>query len=163
MCSLESHLCSPLMFVLLLFHPFLLFLVAGEICAFKIHGQEAPFEAVVLNRTSGEGVLRARNPIDCELQKEYTFIIQAYDCGAGASGIGWKKSHKWVGQTLRHALLLKSLYSSHASWSITLHLSLFFVCLFYTLCFCLIFSLTHTVCSWFLICHLSISPSVLYC
>ncbi|KAL2096917.1 hypothetical protein ACEWY4_006124 [Coilia grayii] len=68
----------------------------GEICAFKIHGQEAPFEAVVLNRTSGEGVLRARSPIDCELQKEYTFIIQAYDCGAAPTGTGWKKSHKAV-------------------------------------------------------------------
>lgn len=71
----------------------LLFL-PGEICAFKIHGQEAPFEAEVLNRTSGEGVLRARGPIDCEQQKEYTFIIQAYDCGASPSGANWKKSHK---------------------------------------------------------------------
>uniref|UniRef100_A0A8B9H8Z4 Calsyntenin-2 n=1 Tax=Astyanax mexicanus TaxID=7994 RepID=A0A8B9H8Z4_ASTMX len=69
---------------------------AGEICAFKIHGQEAPFEAEVLNRTSGEGVLRARGPIDCEQQKEYTFIIQAYDCGSGPTGAGWKKSHKAV-------------------------------------------------------------------
>ncbi|XP_064848484.1 calsyntenin-2-like [Oncorhynchus masou masou] len=69
---------------------------AGEICAFKIHGQEAPFEAVVLNRTSGEGVLRAKGPVDCETQKEYTFIIQAYDCGAEASGASWKKSHKAV-------------------------------------------------------------------
>uniref|UniRef100_A0AAR2JBS3 Calsyntenin-2 n=1 Tax=Pygocentrus nattereri TaxID=42514 RepID=A0AAR2JBS3_PYGNA len=69
---------------------------AGEICAFKIHGQEAPFEAEVLNRTSGEGVLRARGPVDCEQQKEYTFIIQAYDCGAGPNGAGWKKSHKAV-------------------------------------------------------------------
>ncbi|XP_042559000.1 calsyntenin-2 [Clupea harengus] len=85
-----------LFFFFFLFSAFLLFLAAGEICAFKIHGQEAPFEAVVLNRTSGEGVLRARSPIDCELQKEYTFIIQAYDCGAGASGAGWKKSHKAV-------------------------------------------------------------------
>uniref|UniRef100_A0A6Q2ZDK4 Calsyntenin-2 n=1 Tax=Esox lucius TaxID=8010 RepID=A0A6Q2ZDK4_ESOLU len=69
---------------------------AGEICAFKIHGQEAPFEAEVLNRTSGEGVLRAIGPVDCEAQKEYTFIIQAYDCGSGANGAGWKKSHKAV-------------------------------------------------------------------
>lgn len=66
----------------------------GEICAFKIYGQDAPFEAVVLNRTSGEGVLRASHPVDCESQKEYTFIIQAYDCGAGPSGADWKKSHK---------------------------------------------------------------------
>ncbi|XP_014725738.1 PREDICTED: calsyntenin-2 [Sturnus vulgaris] len=55
-----------------------------------------PFEAVVLNKTSGEGRLRARSPIDCELQKEYTFIIQAYDCGSGPAGTNWKKSHKAV-------------------------------------------------------------------
>ncbi|XP_027506446.1 calsyntenin-2 [Corapipo altera] len=55
-----------------------------------------PFEAVVLNKTSGEGRLRAKSPIDCELQKEYTFIIQAYDCGSGPSGTNWKKSHKAV-------------------------------------------------------------------
>ncbi|KAF1467438.1 Calsyntenin-2, partial [Megadyptes antipodes antipodes] len=68
----------------------------GEICAFKIHGQEMPFEAVVLNKTSGEGRLRAKSPIDCELQKEYTFVIQAYDCGSGPGGTNWKKSHKAV-------------------------------------------------------------------
>ena len=67
---------------------------AGEICAFKIHGQELPFEAVVLNKTSGEGRLRAKSPIDCELQKEYTFIIQAYDCGKGPDGASVKRSHK---------------------------------------------------------------------
>ncbi|XP_069473874.1 calsyntenin-2 [Ambystoma mexicanum] len=71
-------------------------LSAGEICAFKIHGQDVPFEAVVLNKTSGEGRLLATRPIDCEHQKEYTFIIQAYDCGAGPSGTNWKKSHKAV-------------------------------------------------------------------
>ncbi|XP_041732740.1 calsyntenin-2-like [Coregonus clupeaformis] len=69
---------------------------AGEICAFNIHGLEAPFEAVVLNGTSGEGQLRARGLVDCELQKEYTFIIQAHDCGAGPGGTGGKKSHKAV-------------------------------------------------------------------
>ncbi|KAK0145465.1 Calsyntenin-2 [Merluccius polli] len=68
----------------------------GEICAFQIHGQDAPFEAVVLNRTSGEGLLRASGAVDCETQKEYTFVIQAYDCGAGPSGADWKKSHKAV-------------------------------------------------------------------
>ncbi|CAG01982.1 unnamed protein product, partial [Tetraodon nigroviridis] len=67
-----------------------------EICAFKIYGQDVPFEAVVLNRTSGEGILRASSPVDCESQKEYTFIIQAYDCGASLSGTDWKKSHKAV-------------------------------------------------------------------
>ncbi|XP_043975574.1 calsyntenin-2-like isoform X2 [Gambusia affinis] len=69
---------------------------AGEICAFNIHGLEAPFEAVVLNGTSGEGQLRARGLVDCELQKEYTFIIQAHDCGSGPGGIEGKKSHKAV-------------------------------------------------------------------
>ncbi|XP_057713272.1 calsyntenin-2 [Corythoichthys intestinalis] len=69
---------------------------AGEICAFKIYGQDVPFEAVVLNRTSGEGVLRSSGPVDCESQKEYTFIIQAYDCGTGPTGADWKKSHKAV-------------------------------------------------------------------
>uniref|UniRef100_A0A8C5C0F9 Calsyntenin-2 n=1 Tax=Gadus morhua TaxID=8049 RepID=A0A8C5C0F9_GADMO len=69
---------------------------AGEICAFNIHGLEAPFEAVVLNGTSGEGQLRARGLVDCELQKEYTFIIQAHDCGSGPGGTEGKKSHKAV-------------------------------------------------------------------
>ncbi|XP_061538199.1 calsyntenin-2-like isoform X2 [Phycodurus eques] len=69
---------------------------AGEICAFNIHGLEAPFEAVVLNGTSGEGQLRARGLVDCELQKEYTFIIQAHDCGSGPRGTEGKKSHKAV-------------------------------------------------------------------
>lgn len=78
-------------------HPLL---SSGEICAFKIYGQDAPFQAVVLNRTSGEGVLRASSPVDCESQKEYTFIIQAYDCGAEPSGADWKKSHKWVSRPL---------------------------------------------------------------
>lgn len=73
---------------------------AGEICAFNIHGLDAPFEAVVLNGTSGEGQLRARGLVDCELQKEYTFIIQAHDCGSGPRGTEGKKSHKWVEQTL---------------------------------------------------------------
>lgn len=67
---------------------------AGEICAFNIHGLEAPFEAVVLNGTSGEGQLRASGLVDCELQKEYTFIIQAHDCGSGPAGMEGKKSHK---------------------------------------------------------------------
>lgn len=66
----------------------------GEICAFNIHGLEAPFEAVVLNGTSGEGQLRARGLVDCEQQKEYTFIIQAHDCGSGPGGTEGKKSHK---------------------------------------------------------------------
>ncbi|XP_056905412.1 calsyntenin-2-like [Takifugu flavidus] len=67
---------------------------AGEICAFNIQGLESPFEAVVLNGTSGEGQLRARGLVDCESQKEYTFIIQAHDCGSGPGGAEGKKSHK---------------------------------------------------------------------
>lgn len=71
-----------------------LFLSPGEICAFNIQGLESPFEAVVLNGTSGEGQLRARGLVDCESQKEYTFIIQAHDCGSGPGGAEGKKSHK---------------------------------------------------------------------
>ncbi|KTG06871.1 hypothetical protein cypCar_00040820, partial [Cyprinus carpio] len=68
----------------------------SEICGFHVHGLSAPFEAVVLNRTSGEGRLRARGPIDCERQREFTFIIQARDCGTGPEGHGEKRSHKAV-------------------------------------------------------------------
>ncbi|XP_048845309.1 calsyntenin-2-like [Brienomyrus brachyistius] len=67
---------------------------AGGICAFRVLGQDIPFEAVVLNRTSGEGVLRARDPVDCETRREYSFSIQAYDCGTGDSAASRKKSHK---------------------------------------------------------------------
>ncbi|XP_016317769.1 calsyntenin-2-like [Sinocyclocheilus anshuiensis] len=69
---------------------------AGEICGFHVQGLSAPFEAVVLNRTSGEGRLRAHGPIDCERQREFTFIIQARDCGTGPEGHGEKRSHKAV-------------------------------------------------------------------
>ncbi|XP_076137722.1 calsyntenin-2-like [Alosa pseudoharengus] len=69
---------------------------AGEICGFRIHGLDVPFEAVVLNETTGEGQLRAREPIDCERQKEFSFLIQAHDCGAGPGGPIGKKSHKAV-------------------------------------------------------------------
>uniref|UniRef100_A0A8C2GA09 Calsyntenin-2 n=1 Tax=Cyprinus carpio TaxID=7962 RepID=A0A8C2GA09_CYPCA len=69
---------------------------AGEICGFHVQGLSAPFEAVVLNRTSGEGRLRARGPIDCERQREFTFIIQAHDCGTGPKGHAEKRSHKAV-------------------------------------------------------------------
>lgn len=86
----------PPVFMLHSWYSKVYFFVPGEICAFKIHSQDVPFEAVVLNKTSGEGLLQAKSPIDCELQKEYTFIIQAYDCGARPGGTYWKKSHKWV-------------------------------------------------------------------
>uniref|UniRef100_A0A672M8Y2 Calsyntenin-1-like n=1 Tax=Sinocyclocheilus grahami TaxID=75366 RepID=A0A672M8Y2_SINGR len=67
---------------------------AGEICGFRIHGQNVPFEAVVLDKSTGEGVIRAKDKLDCELQKEHTFTIQAYDCGEGPDGSNMKKSHK---------------------------------------------------------------------
>uniref|UniRef100_A0A3Q2P5B3 Calsyntenin-1 n=1 Tax=Fundulus heteroclitus TaxID=8078 RepID=A0A3Q2P5B3_FUNHE len=67
---------------------------AGEICGFRIHGQNVPFEAVVLDKSTGEGVIRTKEKLDCELQKEHTFTIQAYDCGEGPDGANMKKSHK---------------------------------------------------------------------
>ncbi|KAJ8371063.1 hypothetical protein SKAU_G00110910 [Synaphobranchus kaupii] len=67
---------------------------AGEVCGFRIHGQNVPFEAVVLDKSTGEGVIRAKDRLDCELQKEHTFTIQAYDCGEGPDGANMKKSHK---------------------------------------------------------------------
>ncbi|XP_041712905.1 calsyntenin-1 isoform X2 [Coregonus clupeaformis] len=69
---------------------------AGEICGFRIHGQNVPFEAVVLDKSTGEGVIRAKDKLDCELQKEHTFTIQAYDCGEGPDGANKKKSHKAI-------------------------------------------------------------------
>ncbi|KAI5947167.1 Calsyntenin-1 [Manis javanica] len=67
---------------------------AGEICGFKIHGQNVPFDAVVVGKSTGEGVIRSKEKLDCELQKDYTFTIQAYDCGKGPDGANAKKSHK---------------------------------------------------------------------
>ncbi|XP_048375324.1 calsyntenin-1 isoform X4 [Sphaerodactylus townsendi] len=67
---------------------------AGEICGFKIHGQNVPFEAVVVDKSTGEGMIRSKEKLDCELQKDYTFTIQAYDCGKGPDGASAKKSHK---------------------------------------------------------------------
>ncbi|XP_045155140.1 calsyntenin-1 [Echinops telfairi] len=66
----------------------------GEICRFKIHGQNVPFEAVVVDKSTGEGLIRSKEKLDCELQKDYTFTIQAYDCGRGPDGAEVKKSHK---------------------------------------------------------------------
>uniref|UniRef100_A0A670J4B0 Calsyntenin-1 n=1 Tax=Podarcis muralis TaxID=64176 RepID=A0A670J4B0_PODMU len=67
---------------------------AGEICGFKIHGQNVPFEAVVVDKSTGEGMIQSKEKLDCELQKDYTFTIQAYDCGKGPDGANMKKSHK---------------------------------------------------------------------
>lgn len=66
----------------------------GEICGFRIHGSGVPFEAVILDKATGEGLIRAKEPVDCEAQKEHTFTIQAYDCGEGPDGANTKKSHK---------------------------------------------------------------------
>ncbi|XP_027454818.2 calsyntenin-1 isoform X1 [Zalophus californianus] len=66
----------------------------GEICGFKIHGQNVPFDAVVVDKSTGEGIIRSKEKLDCELQKDYTFTIQAYDCGKGPDGTNIKKSHK---------------------------------------------------------------------
>uniref|UniRef100_A0A8C9VFT9 Calsyntenin-3 n=1 Tax=Scleropages formosus TaxID=113540 RepID=A0A8C9VFT9_SCLFO len=72
---------------------------AGEICGFRVHsgtaGSGAPqFEAVVLDRSTGEGLVRSKEPLDCESQREHSFTIQAYDCGEGPDGVNSKKSHK---------------------------------------------------------------------
>uniref|UniRef100_A0A663M4J6 Calsyntenin-3 n=1 Tax=Athene cunicularia TaxID=194338 RepID=A0A663M4J6_ATHCN len=67
---------------------------AGEICGFRIHGAGVPFEAVILDKATGEGLIRAKEPVDCEAHKEHTFTIQAYDCGEGPDGVNTKKSHK---------------------------------------------------------------------
>ncbi|KAJ1074469.1 hypothetical protein K5549_001164 [Capra hircus] len=66
----------------------------SEICGFKIHGQNVPFDAVVVDKSTGEGVIRSTEKLDCELQKDYTFTIQAYDCGKGPDGASVKRSHK---------------------------------------------------------------------
>ncbi|XP_021103680.1 calsyntenin-3 isoform X2 [Heterocephalus glaber] len=67
---------------------------AGEICGFRLHGSGVPFEAVILDKATGEGLIRAKEPVDCEAQKEHSFTIQAYDCGEGPDGVNTKKSHK---------------------------------------------------------------------
>ncbi|KAF2981678.1 hypothetical protein EK904_001141 [Melospiza melodia maxima] len=85
-------MCSPQSFS---FFPSSLFLcVPGEICGFRIHGSGVPFEAVILDKATGEGLIRAKEPVDCEAHKEHTFTIQAYDCGEGPDGANTKKSHK---------------------------------------------------------------------
>ncbi|XP_028910099.1 LOW QUALITY PROTEIN: calsyntenin-3 [Ornithorhynchus anatinus] len=67
---------------------------AGEICGFRLHGAGVPFEAVILDKVTGEGLIRAKEPVDCEAQKEHSFTLQAYDCGEGPDGANSKKSHK---------------------------------------------------------------------
>ncbi|MEQ2169153.1 hypothetical protein GOODEAATRI_022006 [Goodea atripinnis] len=57
---------------------------AGEICGFRVHNGplgsgSVQFEAVVLDRSTGEGLVRSKEPLDCESQREHSFTIQAYD------------------------------------------------------------------------------------
>ncbi|KAF3839255.1 hypothetical protein F7725_017972 [Dissostichus mawsoni] len=59
-----------------------------EICGFRVHNGPSgsgsvQFEAVVLDRSTGEGLVRSKEPLDCESQREHSFTIQAYDCGEG--------------------------------------------------------------------------------
>lgn len=73
----------------------------GEICGFRVHNGPSgsgsvQFEAVVLDRSTGEGLVRSKEPLDCESQREHSFTIQAYDCGEGPDGVNSKKSHKSV-------------------------------------------------------------------
>ncbi|KAG8142363.1 hypothetical protein E2320_006290 [Naja naja] len=54
---------------------------------------------VTLTKEGDEGLFVSRDDpiqekLDCELQKEYTFTIQAYDCGTGPDRANMKKSHK---------------------------------------------------------------------
>ena len=76
----------------------------GEICGFRVHNGPSgsgsvQFEAVVLDRSTGEGLVRSKEPLDCESQREHSFTIQAYDCGEGPDGVNSKKSHKLVKTT----------------------------------------------------------------
>ena len=80
-------------------------LLPGEICGFRVHNGPSgsgsvQFEAVVLDRSTGEGLVRSKMPLDCESQREHSFTIQAYDCGEGPDGVNSKKSHKLVGPVL---------------------------------------------------------------
>ncbi|KAG7277906.1 hypothetical protein CRUP_004685 [Coryphaenoides rupestris] len=71
----------------------------NTICGFRVHNGPSgsgtvQFEAVVLDRSTGEGLVRSKEPLDCESQREHSFTIQAYDCGEGPDGANSKKSHK---------------------------------------------------------------------
>jgi len=92
-CKLFGHSCKKHI-VILTSSNLCCFESVGEICGFKIHGQNVPFEAVVVDKSTGEGIIRSKEKLDCELQKDYTFTIQAYDCGKGPDGANAKKSHK---------------------------------------------------------------------
>lgn len=97
--SYEFIVCSVFLNLALFFSP--LSTLAGEICGFRVHNGPSgsgsvQFEAVVLDRSTGEGLVRSKEPLDCESQREHSFTIQAYDCGEGPDGVNSKKSHKSV-------------------------------------------------------------------
>lgn len=59
---------------------------------------------MVLDRSTGEGLVRSKEPLDCENQREHSFTIQAYDCGEGPDGANSKKSHKLALSLLFHVV-----------------------------------------------------------
>uniref|UniRef100_UPI00358F4E50 calsyntenin-1-like n=1 Tax=Myxine glutinosa TaxID=7769 RepID=UPI00358F4E50 len=70
---------------------------AGEICGFRISGPgAASFEVVLVDGRSGEGIVRALEPVGCgpSAHRELSFILHAYDCGDGLGGANQRKSHK---------------------------------------------------------------------
>ncbi|TKS82245.1 Lysophospholipid acyltransferase 5 [Collichthys lucidus] len=46
-------------------------------CYIKQYRMRELFEAVVLDRSTGEGLVRSKEPLDCESQREHSFTIQA--------------------------------------------------------------------------------------
>ena len=73
----------------------------GQICELNIVDvtEDFPFELDLMDQSTGEGVLRVRNVelIDCERQADYTFHVQALDCGRPR-----RKSHRYVRLILNH-------------------------------------------------------------
>ena len=65
----------------------------GQICELKIVDgtKDFPFELELLDQSTGEGALRVSNvdKIDCEAGADYTFHVQAFDCGKPR-----RKSHR---------------------------------------------------------------------
>nr|XP_006818111.1 PREDICTED: calsyntenin-1-like [Saccoglossus kowalevskii] len=53
---------------------------AGQICNYVIKDDGIPF-TIEVDKNTGEGFLRATEPADCEKQRDYTFDVQAEDCG----------------------------------------------------------------------------------
>ncbi|XP_072036656.1 calsyntenin-1-like [Amphiura filiformis] len=65
----------------------------GQICDLRIvdETKDFPFELELLDQATGEGAVRVSNvdKIDCEAGADYTFHVQAYDCGKPQ-----RKSHR---------------------------------------------------------------------